>query len=99
MLWSIHCLDRPNGSELRARTRPRHLDYLAKAKDKVLFCGPLLSADGQAMLGSLFIVKLPGSAEAEAFAKGDPYAEAGLFESVVIRRVRAHLFEPALAKE
>ena len=99
MLWTIHCLDRPNGVELRKSTRPRHLDYLERSKGKIVFCGPLMTEDGQAMIGSLFILEVPGRADAEAFSKGDPYSEAGLFESVTIRRVRKHFFDPALVKD
>jgi uncharacterized protein len=99
MLWTIHCLDRPNCLDLRLATRPRHVDYLGKAKDKIMFCGPLLSEDGQTMLGSMFVLNVASRAEAEAFSKGDPYSAAGLFETVVIRRVRKFIFEPDLAKE
>ena len=99
MLWTMHCLDRPNGLELRLATRPRHIEYLNSVKSKILFCGPLLSEDGQSMIGSLFIVDVPDRTAAEAFSKNDPYSAAGLFESVVIRRVRKFLFDPTLAKD
>ena len=44
-------------------------------------------ADGKPR-GSLLILDVADRAEAEAFAAGDPYAKAGLFESAVIRPFR-----------
>jgi uncharacterized protein YciI len=38
--------------------------------------------------GSLLVVEAADRAEAEAFAAADPYAKAGLFESVAIRPFR-----------
>jgi hypothetical protein len=37
------------------------------------------------MTGSVLMLDLADRAAADAFAEGDPYARAGLFESVVIR--------------
>jgi uncharacterized protein YciI len=37
------------------------------------------------MNGSVLILDFEDRAQADAFAAGDPYANAGLFESVVIR--------------
>ncbi len=99
MPWAIMCFDRPGQAELRARTRPRHIEYLARFKDRIVFCGPQVSDDNQAMTGSLFLFEAATRAEAEAFSKGDPYAEAGLFESVLIRRVRKFMFEPAALRD
>jgi hypothetical protein len=56
----------------------------------------LQSDDGNSMTGSLLIMDFPDRAAVEAFAAGDPYAAAGLFESVVIRRWKKVLpAEPA----
>ena len=45
----------------------------------------MTSEDGEAMIGSVLIIEAADRAEAEAFAAGDPYAKAGLFESVTIK--------------
>ena len=44
-----------------------------------------VTEDGAGMTGSLLIVEAADLAAAHAFAAGDPYAKAGLFESVAIR--------------
>jgi uncharacterized protein len=46
--------------------------------------GPFIDAAGQ-MCGSLIILNVATKAEAEAWAAADPYAKAGLFQSVMIQ--------------
>ncbi|HSO43642.1 MAG: YciI family protein [Rhodospirillales bacterium] len=86
MLFVIYCVDRPGQEPLRLENRPAHLAFLGSYKDNVVAAGPLQSDDGNSMVGSLLIMDFPDHDAAEAFAAGDPYAAAGLFESVVIRR-------------
>jgi uncharacterized protein YciI len=86
MLFVIYCVDRPGRSQVRLDNRPAHLAFLESYKANLVAAGPLQSDDGAGMLGSLLIMDFPDRAAAEAFAAGDPYAAAGLFESVVIRR-------------
>ncbi len=88
MLFMIFCTDRPASLELRIATRPTHLAYLETYHDKLLFAGPALDPDGRPC-GSLLIIDVPGRAEADGFAESDPYAKAGLFESTIIRPLRA----------
>ena len=71
--------------DLRLSTRPAHLAYLESQGARLITAGPLLSDDGQTPLGSLLLFEAESRADAEAFAAGDPYAGAGLFESVAIR--------------
>ena len=87
MLFALICTDRPGGLELRAATRPAHLTYLETCRSKLVHAGALLDAEGRPG-GSLLVVEATDRAEAEAFAAGDPYAKAGLFESTVIRPFR-----------
>lgn len=85
MLFAITCLDKPNHLEVRLANRAAHLEYARGNLDKMLVGGPLLADDGQTMVGSLLIIDLPDRAAAEALMANDPYAKAGLFDSVVIR--------------
>lgn len=78
--FAIHCIDKPESSELRATTRPAHLAYINTILERVLVAGPLLRPDGRAM-GSLLIVEFDDRDAAIAFAADDPYHQAGLFES------------------
>lgn len=83
MYFALHCLDKPNAGELRRATREAHLAHLATVADRILVAGPLLDDAGVA-IGSLLVVDFEDRAAAEAFARTDPYAAAGLFASVSI---------------
>jgi hypothetical protein len=85
MLFIFVCTDKPGCQPLRLANRADHLSYLHKFLDVLMAAGPTLSDDGQTMNGSVLILDFPDRAAAEAFAAGDPYAKAGLFESVIIR--------------
>jgi uncharacterized protein YciI len=87
MLFALVCTDKPQSLELRVATRAAHLAYLQTYADKMVQSGPLLDAEGRAC-GSLLIIEVADAAEAAGFAEADPYARAGLFESVVIRGFR-----------
>jgi uncharacterized protein len=81
--FAITCKDKPGQPELRPATRPAHIEYLASFGKSILIAGPLLGDDGQPN-GSLIVVDLEDRAAAEAFSTGDPYAKAGVFDSVTI---------------
>jgi uncharacterized protein YciI len=87
MLFAIICTDRPAGLDLRMATRPTHLAYLESRAAELVEGGPLLDADGKPC-GSLLLVDVADREAATAFAAGDPYAAAGLFESTIIRPFR-----------
>ena len=55
-----------------------------------------VAEDGEAMLGSVLIIDAADAKAAKAFADGDPFAKAGLFESVRITRWRKAFFNPAV---
>ncbi|MBO9709916.1 MAG: YciI family protein [Caulobacter sp.] len=81
-LFAIVCRDKPGALETRLAVRPTHLDYLKEAQHLKL-AGPLLDDAGDPM-GSILIVEAEDKAAAKAWADNDPYALAGVFESVQI---------------
>jgi uncharacterized protein len=87
MLFAVINTDRPGALDLRLSTRPAHLEYLTAHAACIRTGGAMLDTEGKPQ-GSLLIVDLPDRAAAEAFAAGDPYAKAGLFESSVVRSYR-----------
>ncbi|WP_144186910.1 YciI family protein [Elioraea rosea] len=87
MHFTIQCVDKPDSVELRMATRPTHLEYLKSNQEKFVVVGPVLDGEGKPR-GSLYVIDMPDRASAEAFIMADPYAKAGLFESVVIRPMR-----------
>jgi uncharacterized protein YciI len=86
MHFIVFAIDKPGHVDLRQSIRPDHLEYLGSQKGILVTAGPMQSDDGASMIGSMLVIDVPDRAAAEAFAKGDPYAKAGLFESTVIKR-------------
>jgi len=84
MHFVIACIDKPGQPELRQVNRPDHLDYLNSHAERIVSAGPTLGDDG-APNGSVLVIELDDLAQAEAFAAGDPYAKAGVFDSVSIK--------------
>ncbi|MDN2568394.1 YciI-like protein [Aquibium sp. A9E412] len=86
MIYAILCNDRPGGLETRLATRPDHVAYLEglNARGVLKFAGPFLDADDKPC-GSMVAVEAESRAAAAAIAAADPYAVAGLFDSVEIR--------------
>lgn len=82
-LFALICTDHPDSLQLRIKTRPDHLAYLA-ATDAVRLGGPTLDAAGKPS-GSLLVIEAEDLAAARAFSRSDPYAVAGVFADVAIR--------------
>lgn len=85
MQYAIHCLDKPDSVALRLANREAHVAHLRQQGDRLVAAGPLLGDDGQTMIGSLIIVDFADKASLDAFVSGDPYAKAGLFQSVSVK--------------
>lgn len=83
MLYALVALDKPGALPVRQENRAAHLAYIAET-GCVQMAGPFLDEAG-GMIGSLLILDLPDMVAAEAWAANDPYAKAGLFDSVTIR--------------
>ena len=83
MRVALICRDRPGALQIRLDTRSAHLAHI-EASCVVEMAGPFLDGQGQ-MCGSLVILSVETLTEAEAWAAADPYARAGLFESVTIQ--------------
>ena len=94
MHFIIYCTDKPDSTTIRSENRDAHLEFLKNNRTSLYTAGPTLSDDGESMNGSLLVVDFPDRAAVEAFAAADPYAKAGLFESVVIKPWK-RVFEPA----
>lgn len=83
MLFAIICQDKPDMIDVRKANRPDHVAYLKETG--AVLAGPFLDDDGETMIGSLVVIEAEDRGAAVAWAAKDPYALAGLFESVEIR--------------
>ncbi len=82
MPYAVICRDKPGAIEIRKANRDAHLAYVRET-GIVSLAGPFIDAEG-GMCGSLLILEVDSLQDAKVWAAGDPYAKAGLFESVSI---------------
>ncbi len=87
MYFVIFATDRPDHEKVRTGERPRHHQYIHDPTLPVRprVAGATLDPDSETMNGSLFIIEAEDVAAAEAFIAEDPYNQAGLFETIIIR--------------
>jgi uncharacterized protein len=88
-LYCIHALDGPDCNDLRDQHYAAHRAYLETAATRgvtIHASGPLVTEDGERMIGSLIIVEAASEPVVAAFNANDPFAKAGLWASVAIQR-------------
>jgi uncharacterized protein YciI len=83
MRVALICLDKPGHLHIRQENRPAHLEHI-QSSGIVEMAGPFLNPAGE-MVGSLVILNVDAFEQAQDWAANDPYAKAGLFQSVDIR--------------
>ena len=86
MLFAVISTDKPGQEAVRASHRPDHLAWLKNHVVTIHVAGPLLTADGEGMAGSLLIVDAPDETTLRDELANDPYAKAGLFSDVRVER-------------
>ena len=82
MRFALICHDRPGALQVRLDNRAAHLAHI-QSTGVVEMAGPFLDDRGD-MTGSLIILDVETLQAAQAWAKADPYAMAGLFDTVTI---------------
>jgi uncharacterized protein len=87
-LFVLRNMYKADAGDGRAATRPAHLDYVQTLGDRLILAGPLLAHDGDTVIGSMLVIDQPDYVSAEKFAQHDPYAKAGLFQSMEISGFR-----------
>ena len=87
-MFAVTCKDKPGHLQTRLDNRAAHLEYAKGAGAKMIIGGPMLSDDGQTMIGSMLVLDVADRADLDAFLANDPYAKAGLFESVTVTRYK-----------
>ncbi len=88
MLYVLICEDKPDSEPLRLANRSDHLAWVGGKTTMIRLAGPMLSDDGEHMLGSLFIIEADSEATVRQFNSEDPYTRAGLWGNVTVRRFR-----------
>ena len=88
--WLMICRHRPGMADLRDRTRDAHRVHVASGGNglaRVLTGGGLTEDDGESGIGNFGVLEADSREEAMAFAQADPYALAGIVESIEITAI------------
>ena len=92
MLYAIMSTDVPGSAALRPGARPDHVARLEALKErgKLVLAGPHPAIDSEdpgeaGFTGSLVIAEFDNLEAAEAWARADPYVEAGVYADVVVK--------------
>jgi uncharacterized protein YciI len=92
MLYMISGTDVPGSLENRLAARPAHLQRIKDLQEqgRLILAGPHPAIDspdpGDAgFSGSLIVAEFDSMTAAEEWAQSDPYVEAGVFSSVVVK--------------
>jgi uncharacterized protein YciI len=80
MLIALIARDKAGALDVRKANRDAHLAYI-ESTNVVEQAGPLLD-DEEQMIGSLLVLNVKDMSVAKDWADNDPYAKAGLFETV-----------------
>lgn len=93
MPFVVICRNKTGSSETRARLLPDHVAYLRKNIGLILASGGLVDDTGTDAHGALIILDTENRRAAEEFVANDPFAAAGIFESILITRWRKAFFD------
>ena len=92
MLYAIIAEDTPGSLEKRLAARPSHLErlYALQAEGRLILAGPCPAIDSPTpgpagFSGSIIIAEFASLAEAEAWAKADPFVAIGVYAKVDVK--------------
>ncbi|WP_426134002.1 YciI family protein [Pseudomonas sp. PWP3-1b2] len=92
MLYAIVATDVANSLEKRLSVRPAHLERLnvLQAEGRLVLAGPNPAVDSNdpgdaGFTGSLIVAEFASLADAQAWAKADPFIAAGVYADVSIK--------------
>ena len=101
MYWLMICRQKPGTADLREQHREAHRQHVATGGGglaRVLIGSALTEDDGETPIGNFGVLEAPSREAAQAFAESDPFARAGLVESIEITalasRFQAHRIDP-----
>ena len=95
MWYLIYAEDVADSLSLRQSARPAHLERLQTLRDagRLLLAGPNPAIDSEdpgsaGFTGSTVIAAFDSLADAQAWAKSDPYVEAGVYANVSVKPLK-----------
>ncbi|ACV26289.1 YciI family protein [Kangiella koreensis] len=92
MLYVIFSQDVENSLALRSQARPAHVQRLQALKEqgRLILAGPCPAIDAEdpgeaGFTGSMIVAEFDSLKDAQAWADTDPYIEAGVYQSVIVK--------------
>ncbi|MCW9028991.1 MAG: YciI family protein [Kangiella sp.] len=92
MLYVIFSQDVENSLPLRTQARPAHVERLQALKEqgRLIIAGPCPAIDAEdpgeaGFTGSMIVAEFDSLEDAQAWADADPYIEAGVYQSVIVK--------------
>ncbi len=92
MLYAVISEDVSDSLSKRLAARPAHIARLQELKNqgRLIMAGPHPAVDSEdpgeaGFTGSLIIAEFPSLTEAQQWADGDPYIEAGVYAKVTVK--------------
>jgi uncharacterized protein YciI len=88
-LFAVHALDRPDALALRLQHYAAHRAFIESGDEfgvNVVLAGPLQTADGEMMIGSLFLIAGETQDAVTKFVNADPFAIHKVWETVSVAR-------------
>jgi len=88
-LFAVHALDKPGALALRLQHYAAHRAFIESGEEfgvNVVLSGPLQSADGELMIGSLFLIAAETQEMVTKFVHADPFATFEVWDRIDIAR-------------
>ena len=90
MTFIITAYDGENMLDRRMEVRPRHLENIARIKDRVVCAGGLLDEEGK-MKGSVLVMEFDSRELVDEYLDSEPYVVEHVWERVEVERMNVVL--------
>ena len=89
--------DRPDSAPLRKRHHETHVAHVRALNDqgRIILAGPVKDDADDRSIGAVIVFEATDLAEARRIVNDDPYAKAGVFETLVVQPFRKAFPETA----
>lgn len=94
MLYAITLTDAPDSDSPRKEHHAGHIAHFGANKAKIALAGPLSDDNGESV-GSLVVFEAESAEDAQAFIEGDPFYDAGVWQNVMVAKLKASIFDAA----
>ncbi|MFE9459254.1 YciI family protein [Streptomyces californicus] len=84
MPFYVYAQDQPGVADQLMELCEEHWSYMDRFDGRLILRGPTVSDDGEEHTGSVHVVDLADRAEAERFARDEPFWKAGLYRDLLV---------------